>query len=177
MAERKEYQRKICLLGDGAVGKTSLIRRYVMEVFDDKYIATVGTKVSRKELSLSYPENNLDVDLTLMIWDVVGQKEYQKLRLMYYQGANGALVVCDMTRKDTLAGLEDWASSIYQSLGKIPMIFMVNKCDLKDQRKITDDDIKKIADQYNAKYLYTSAKDGLNVEMAFNQLSRMMILP
>ena len=177
MTTRKEYQKKICLLGDGAVGKTSLIRKYVMDVFDDKYIATVGTKVSRKSVSLDFPEKDLNIDLTLMIWDVVGQKEYQKLRLMYYQGANGALVVCDMTRKETLDGLKDWASSIKQSLGDIPLIFLVNKSDLDGQKKITEEDIKTTSESFGATYLYTSALSGKNVEKAFYDLSALMVKP
>lgn len=177
MTTRKEYQKKICLLGDGAVGKTSLIRKFVMDVFDDKYIATVGTKVSRKSVALEFPEKDLHVDLTLMIWDVVGQKEYQKLRLMYYQGANGALVVCDMTRKETLDGLKDWASSIKQSLGDIPLIFLVNKSDLEEQRKITDEDIKAMAENFGASHIYTSALTGKNVEKAFQDLSSLMVKP
>ncbi len=177
MAQRKEYQKKICLLGDGAVGKTSLIRKYVMNVFDDKYIATVGTKVSRKEMVIVHPKTEMEVDLTLMIWDVVGQKQYQKLRMMYYQGANGAIVVCDISRKDTLEGLHDWASSIRQGLGDIPLVFLVNKIDLIGQRQMSDDQIKEMADRYSSEFMFTSALSGQNVENAFERIGELMLEP
>ena len=175
MVSTKQFQKKICLLGDGAVGKTSLIRKYVLDVFDDKYISTVGTKLSRKEMVFQQPEQDLQVAMTLMIWDIVGQKEYQKLHLMYFQGANGALVVCDITRKETLDNSIGWAESIQGTVGNIPLLFLANKSDLKDQAQFGEDELKAVAEKFNAGYLLTSAKTGLNVEEAFLGLSQSMV--
>ena len=86
--------KKVCLLGDSSVGKTSLVRKYVYDTFDDSYIATIGTKTVKKQLSVSH--FGKDIDLTLMIWDILGQKEYRKVQSMSFQGTSGALVVCDI---------------------------------------------------------------------------------
>ena len=173
--DRKRFQRKICLLGDGAVGKTSLIRKYVLDKFDDKYLPTIGTKVSRKEIVLNFPRDNIIVDLTLIIWDIVGQKAYQKLRHMYYQGANGALVTCDVTRSETLDGLQDWTESLYEVASTVPVIFIANKQDLEEQAEFTTKELEDAANRFKAPYYYSSAKTGDNVEKIFYRLGELMV--
>jgi len=173
--QTKQFQKKICLLGDGAVGKTSLIRKYVLDVFDDKYISTVGTKLSRKEIVFDVPEKEMKVAMTLMIWDIVGQKEYQKLHLMYFQGANGAIVVSDVTRKETLDNCVTWAESIRGAVGDLPLIFLANKSDLKEQAEFGEAELAEVAAKYGSKYYMTSAKSGLNVEETFLRLSQGMV--
>ncbi|MDG6221373.1 MAG: ADP-ribosylation factor-like protein, partial [Candidatus Thermoplasmatota archaeon] len=94
-------KRKFCLLGEGAVGKTSLIRRFVTDQFDDRYITTIGTKVTKKSLDLP-PGSGAD-RVEMMIWDIMGQQGYRTmLQESYFSGAAGALAICDVTRKDTL---------------------------------------------------------------------------
>ena len=89
MTTNREIIKKICLLGDAAVGKTSLIKRYVYSMFDDKYITTIGTKVTKK--SITYTKQAAgqatEIRLTLLIWDILGQKQYSRLHPVYYQGA------------------------------------------------------------------------------------------
>ncbi|MFP4546384.1 MAG: Rab family GTPase, partial [Methanomassiliicoccales archaeon] len=121
---KKRYIRKVCLLGDGEVGKTSLVRRFVLDVFSDEYIKSFGTKVSKKVLDLG------EVELTLMIWDVLGQKS-SSLHQAYYKGANGALLVGDLTRKDTIADLERWRNDLLQVTGEKPFLLVANKNDLE----------------------------------------------
>ena len=92
VTKQKEYKVKVCLVGEKAVGKTSLIRRYVLNMFDDGYITTIGTKVSKKEVMV-----NDTIKVTMLIWDILGQDEFQFLHATYYQGSAGALIVCDGT--------------------------------------------------------------------------------
>lgn len=175
--ERKRFQRKICLLGDGAVGKTSLIRKYVLEKFDDKYLPTIGTKVSRKEVVISFQKEGVVVDLTMIIWDIVGQKAYQKLRRMYYQGANGALVVCDITRRDTLKSLSDWTKSLFEVANPVPVMFLANKSDLIHKADFKPPELEAIASEFKSPYFYTSAKSGANVNRAFYRLGELILYP
>ncbi|UCG70227.1 MAG: GTP-binding protein [Thermoplasmata archaeon] len=175
--ERKRFQRKICLLGDGAVGKTSLIRKYVLDKFDDKYLPTIGTKVSRKEVVIPFQKEDIVVDLTMIIWDIVGQKAYQKLRRMYYQGASGALVVCDVTRKETLDNMKEWTLSLFQVANPVPVLFLANKSDLIHKAEFKPTDLEEIASEFKSPYFYTSAKSGANVNRAFQRLGELMINP
>ncbi len=175
--ERKRIQRKICLLGDGAVGKTSLIRKYVLDKFDDKYLPTIGTKVSRKEVVITFQKEQMVVDLTMIVWDIVGQKAYQKLRQMYYQGANGALVVCDVTRRETMDSMREWTSSLFNVAKPVPVIFLANKSDMIHKAEFKPPDLETIASEFKAPYFYTSAKSGANVNKAFYRLGELMTYP
>src|SRR4030067_1751589 len=119
--ELREILKKVVLLGDGALGKTSLIARYVVNKFDDKYIATIGTKVSRKDIQVIKP--NLIINLRMMIWDILGQKEYSKIRSASMSGAQGLILVGDLSRSETVQSLSDfWLKEVDRGVGKIPTI-------------------------------------------------------
>ncbi|MBM4249188.1 MAG: GTP-binding protein [Euryarchaeota archaeon] len=171
MAEVREVIKKICLLGDPAVGKTSLIRRYVFDMFDDKYITTIGTKVTKKTVMVAPTGASGGVKITLLIWDILGQREYQRLHPVYYQGAEGALIVCDSTRKETIGSLATWVTSFKNVVGQVPVVFLMNKSDLVDQARLDRTEIENLSRQHSAPYLPTSAKTGLNVERAFVTVS------
>ena len=171
MSEVREVIKKICLLGDPAVGKTSLIRRYVFDMFDDKYITTIGTKVTKKTVMVPAADGRGAVKITLLIWDILGQREYQRLHPVYYQGAEGALIVCDSTRKETIGNLATWVTSFKNVVGPVPVVFLMNKSDLVDPEKFDRSEIEGLTKQHSASYLPTSAKTGLNVEKAFLTVS------
>jgi small GTP-binding protein len=171
----KHIKRKVLLLGDEAVGKTSLIRKFVMDKFDDKYIATIGTKVTKKELELeSYGEN---VYLTLMIWDVLGQKGYKTIQIASFRGADGVILVCDFTRKETLKSLEDyWLPNIIKAMKKNRMVFVANKSDLKGKAEFSLADLQRIATKFESECYPSSAKTGENVEDVFLALGKKLVL-
>lgn len=165
----KKVIKKVCLLGDNAVGKTSLIKKYVFDTFDDKYIATIGTKTVKKELIVDYFGKSLN--LTLMIWDIIGQKEYRNIQTMSFEGTSGALVVCDSTRPESLDSLKNyWLPSLRKVAGNVPLVFLANKCDLVDEIKLTTDDLQETSDSFSSNFYMTSAKTGENVENAFMDL-------
>lgn len=166
MGEEREIRMKICLIGESCVGKTSLIRRYVLDMFSDKYIATFGTKISKKKLKLKLKDG--DVNVTLVIWDIIGQKEFRELvKEAYFYGSNGALVVCDRTRRATLEELKGWVKGLFDITGKIPLVFLANKSDLVDQSDFSKAELDMFSAIYKAPAYLTSAKTGDNVEKAF----------
>lgn len=171
-----EMKAKICLFGESAVGKTCLIRRYVLNMFDDKYISTLGTKVTKKKIIIDHPTQKAKVDLTFLIWDIIGQKGFRALlKEAYFHGAKGALAVCDVTRKYTLNDLKEWIGTIYEVAGKIPVVLLANKCDLKSEAEFWEEDVKKFIEEYEGLWLLTSAKTGENMQDAFNKIGEQII--
>jgi small GTP-binding protein len=165
---------KLCLIGGNGVGKTSLIRRFVLDEFDDRYITTIGTKVSKKDVVVENPPQKTNV--TLMIWDIMGQKGFRPvLAHSFYYRARGALAVCDLTRKSTLDDLDGWIESMYEMTNQIPLTILGNKADLTSERQISEDDLKAFAAKYKAPYKLTSAKQGSSVRETFNEISRMIL--
>lgn len=169
---------KICLIGDVGVGKTSLIRRYVLDVFDDKYIATIGTKVTKKEIEVKHPRTGEPIKLVLLIWDIMGQPSFREvLREAYFYGAEGAIAVCDVTSKESLGELRYWVKAMTATTGKIPIIFLGNKCDLREETRIPYQDIEVFAKKHDSPAMLTSARTGYNVEQAFLTLVERLIPP
>lgn len=171
MKELVKIKSKVCLLGDSGVGKTSLIRRFVHDMFDDHYISTIGTKISKKELKLDFQEKTIDMDMT--VWDIMGHRGFrQLLQEAYFYGAQGVLAVCDMTREQTLNDLDDWIDSVFKSIERIPVIIVANKSDLKDDAQFSDKELAASAEGFGSSYVYASAKTGENVELAFTKLAK-----
>lgn len=172
MAEPVDSRKlKICLVGDVGVGKTSLIRRYVLDVFDDKYIATIGTKVTKKDTRARNPRTGDMEDVTLLVWDIMGQPSFREvLREAYFYGAQGAIAVCDVTSKESLNELRYWIKAMTATTGEIPIVFLGNKYDLKDETRVTMEDMEVFAKKHESKAMFTSAKTGHNVEAAFAAL-------
>ena len=173
MPEVKHIIKKMCMMGEAAVGKTSLIRRFVLDKFDDRYISTLGTKTTAKELHLTIGEGV--IILKLQIWDILGLRCFGKLQRNAFRGANGAFFVLDTTRPGTLYSFENWLSSLYKVTGEIPIIVLANKNDLK--AKVRNNEIEKIAMDYGFLHYFTSAKTGENVNEAFETLGKLMIKP
>lgn len=168
-------QKKICLLGDFAVGKTSLIRRFVEGRFDDKYLSTIGAKIDRKQLTLQR-ETGL-TDLTLLIWDLAGGEKFSHMVSSYYRGAAGALLVCDLTRPETLATLERYVHEFWQINPGTPLIMVGNKVDLVEARAITDADLDAFATPRRLPWFTSSAKTSENVETTFALLGERLLAP
>lgn len=193
MSANYQKNAKVCLFGESSVGKTSLMRRFIEDKYDDKYITTIGTKVSKKRITIDHPsKENTKVDVTLMLWDIMGQKGFRHLlQESYFDGATAAIGVCDMTRRETLTELKGWMESILKVTGDIPIIIVGNKSDLADKAQVTIDNIREMAeknvksgwredlkifiDKGKGPYLLTSAKTGLNVEETFRRIAEMLL--
>jgi len=172
--ELRDILKKVVLLGDGGVGKTSLIARYVVNKFDDKYIATIGTKVSRKDIQLVKP--NLIINLRMMIWDILGQKEYSKIRSASLSGAQGLILVGDLSRPETIKSLQDfWLKEVHAQVGMIPTVVVGNKVDLAEKNSMTAAVMEAMGQRLGYPSLLTSAKTGANVEDIFNVLGDLLV--
>ncbi len=163
-------QKKVCLLGEFAVGKTSLVRRFVEGRFDDRYLSTIGVKISRRPVLL--PEGKIN----LLIWDLAGSEEFNgNIRSNYLRGAAGVIIVCDLTRRDTLISFPRYVSQL-EALGlHVPMVFVGNKVDLTEELVISAAEVQDAAERFRSPAYITSAKTGENVEAMFFALAQRMM--
>ncbi len=168
-------KRKVLLLGDGAVGKTSLIRRFVVDKFSDDYITTIGTKVTKKDLRIESPGKVTDI--TFMIWDVLGQRGYKNIQESSFQGAKGALLVYDVSRRETLRSVgEYWIPHLTEITKSIPIVLVGNKVDLCRDRSAAREQLEDAMEVLQVNGFLSSAKTGENVEASFACLAKAVIL-
>lgn len=161
-------QKKVCMLGSFAVGKTSLVQRFVKSIFSDKYLTTVGVKIDKKTVAAQGKEVNL------LLWDLAGEDEFYKVQMSYLRGASGYLVVVDRTRRETLEDGLKLLRKAESAFGQKPSILLFNKSDLVDQFEIESGRISGYQkDGFTV--FSTSAKTGENVEAAFLALTNKIL--
>lgn len=165
MSEEPRLRKKVCMLGAYAVGKTSLVRRFVKDVFSEGYQTTVGVKITKKELVLDGAE------LSLLLWDLHGDDEFQTVRDAYLRGAAGALLVADGTRPSTLERALALRARLHELVGDVPTPVLLNKVDLEDEWELDDERLLALGLDPDA-VLRTSARTGAGVEEAFTRLAR-----
>ena len=168
----KSYICKICVVGDGGVGKTSMVLRYTENKFKENYIMTIGTNFGMKSIEL--PEKPED-KITLQIWDLAGQDQFQSVRPLFYQGAKAIVYVFDLTRKSSLFNLFKWKTEVEKIVGSIPCILVGNKLDLVnyEKKKANKEEVDIVKSKLNAFcYFETSAKAGFNIENAFKESAK-----
>jgi small GTP-binding protein len=162
--------KKVCLLGSFSVGKTSLVSRFVHSAFSDRYLSTIGVKISTKEIAFG------DEGVKLVIWDIEGKDVYTDINTSYLRGASAFLTVADGTRKETLIE----AMSVRQlaldflKTPDVPNYLLVNKADLSQKWEISEESIKEV-EAAGIKTFLTSAKTGNAVAIAFESISRDML--
>lgn len=161
-------KKKICLLGSYAVGKTSLVRKYVSSIFDENYHATLGVKVDSKTVKIGERE------LRLMIWDIAGAEDYFTVPTSYVKGSAGYLLVVDSTRAATVERGMDIVRQIKSELGDLPAVVLLNKVDLVDRYELTDEVLEPIR-AMNCPVIRSSAKTGEGVEKSFLELANRLL--
>ncbi|MHA2055630.1 MAG: Rab family GTPase, partial [Candidatus Hodarchaeales archaeon] len=174
---------KVCLLGDGAVGKTALRERYLGKQFSSGYVMTIGADFAVKKTEIKENGGSSSQTVKFQIWDLAGQPRFNSVRELYYKGSHGGLLVFDITRRDSFNNLFAWIEELYKNSGRgtMPITLLGNKVDLRDETEdpVTAEEakefIKVIKKKYDMKfdvpYLETSAKTGENVDESFNLLA------
>jgi len=161
-------QKKVCMLGTFAVGKTSLVRRFVESIYSDKYHTTVGVKVDKKLVQVG------ETELTLVLWDIEGTESEHDLRESYLRGAGGYLLVADGTRQDTLYKALAIQSKVQETIGTVPFLLLINKADLADQWSIPEREMTALREK-SWEVIITSAKTGTSVAGAFQTLANKLL--
>ena len=157
---------KILLLGDSAVGKSCLLLRYCDESFQDIHLATIGLDFRLKTLNL---DNNKKIKA--QIWDTAGQDRFRAITKNYYRGANGILLIFDITDRSSFEHIRNWIEQIKEEAPEQIIIYLVgNKIDNQNNRVVTNEEAKKLAEEFKLKYYETSAKNNINVDTTFLDL-------
>ncbi len=159
-------KKKICMVGEFGVGKTSLVRRFVDSMFDERYLSTVGVKIDRKDVTVG------SESLTLMLWDLAGEDGVAPLNTSHLRGASGYILVVDGCRAMSLAKAVELQQRITEQLGPLPFVLVLNKADLRDQWEVQEAALA----EHQWTTFETSAKAGSGVEEMFLGLARKLIL-
>ena len=160
---------KILLIGDSAVGKTSILFRYINDEFPDCYISTIGVEYKMKTLMINGRKINLK------IWDTSGQERYRSITENFYRNANGILFVFDITNKESFNNIKLWLTDSENCQTKITKMLVGNKIDLIDKRKVDKELTDKFAEKKEMKYIETSAKEGINIDEIFRGLAELIL--
>jgi small GTP-binding protein len=161
-------QKKICMVGAFATGKTSLVARFVNSIFSGNYQTTVGVKIDKKTINFHGKQ------LNLILWDLYGEDEFQKVRMSYLRGSSAYLLVVDGTRHNTLEKAFSLQIRVEETIGKVPFILVVNKSDLTDEWEIEQGELDKLKQQ-GWNIIQTSAKTGEGVEEVFETIAQKIL--
>ncbi len=154
---------KIVLIGDSGVGKSNILSRYIRDEFSIETKSTVGVEFGGKVIKI---KGNT---IKAQIWDTAGQERYKSITNAYYKGAKGALVVFDITRRDTFNNVDRWIGELKSNAeNDVSIILIGNKTDLEDQRQVSLEEAKSKAEHHSLAYVETSALQNMNIEKAFS---------
>ena len=168
---RTESIFKVIVIGDPAVGKTSLLTKFATNQFEEKYLPTVGVNIVKEPITIE----NKNATINLMFWDVAGQPQFYMLHRPYFNGADAAILVFDITRSSTFSNVNNWwQTCIKYGLSGIPRILIGNKIDLEEERKIILPMAEHLSEKLNAPYFETSALTGENVKMIFQKIGELV---
>ena len=171
--ENKEYDLlfKLILIGDSYVGKSNILLKYLKNQFNENSKTTIGVEFGTKNIII----NNKRIKI--QIWDTAGQERYRSITSAYYKGAKGALIVYDITRKNTFDNIDKWITDLKLNGDKnICIIILGNKSDLIDKREINKNDGIKKAEMYKTAFVETSALNGDNISKAFDELIEQIVI-
>ncbi len=170
MSEKKIKRKviRITMLGDSAVGKTSLISRFLTQNFDENYLTTIGKDKLEKKVVMS--DGN---EIKLIIWDTAGQERFHSIATSTIKGSQGIVLTFDLTKRSSFNSLEGWLNDIKENSNEVPVVIFGNKCDLFEKYEVEENEAKNFAKEHNLEYFATSAKQDINVQDGFNLLAKM----
>jgi Ras-related protein Rab-1A len=166
MQQEYDYLFKLLLIGNSAVGKSSLLLRFSDNIFNESFLPTIGVDFKIRTLDLN------SKIAKLQIWDTAGQERFKNITSSYYKGAHGVILVYDITDRSSFKDVENWLQEVQKHANEnIVKLLVGNKCDLESQRQVTTDEGKDLAQSLGIKFVETSAKSSTNVEKAFQTLA------
>jgi small GTP-binding protein len=166
MLQSPKYVFKVVVIGEGGVGKTSLILRYTQDRFLGEYITTIGTNFAVKTLAINGQQ------IKLQLWDLGGQAQFMRIRSFYYPGARAAILVYSVVDRNTFEAIPKWAREVRGVCGSIPLTLLGNKIDLDSERSVKKEEGLDRAKQINADFFETSAKTGELINGAFTNIAK-----
>lgn len=166
MFQSPKYVFKVVVVGEGGVGKTSLILRYTQDRFLGEYITTIGTNFAVKTLNVDAQQ------IKLQLWDLGGQAQFMRIRSFYYPGARAAVVVYSTADRTSFEVVPKWAKEVRNICGDIPLTLLGNKIDLDNERRVKKEEGVSRASQINAEFFETSAKTGELINAAFTSIAK-----
>ena len=169
------YKFRIVLLGEAAVGKSSLLRRYTENIFDEEYKQTIGTTFATKDVDVTDSEGEVR-KVRLNVWDMGGQSTYRELRRQFMKGASAAIIVYDVTRPETFMAMNNWFESFKEVCPDTPVLVSANKVDLADKRMVPSEPGRMLRDWFQAEYFETSAKTGVEVNNVFARMAEVVLV-
>ncbi|KAH0789581.1 ras-related protein Rab-13 [Histomonas meleagridis] len=159
---------KLLILGESAVGKSCLLLRFVDDKFNETFLTTIG---------IDFKVRHMEIDgkkVKLQIWDTAGQEKFKTITKAYYRGANGILIVFDLTNRDSFEQTKNWMDSITEAMSDpVDIVLVGNKCDM--DRKISREEAETKAKEFNVPYFETSAKENINIDATFLELAKMIL--
>jgi len=159
---------KVIVVGNGQVGKTSMITRFAKGIFTNEYKKTIGVDFLEKKLFL----NAVGEEVTFLLWDTAGQEEYDAITRTYYKGAGACILAFSTTDRDSFDAIESWYKKVQDECGNIVMVLVQNKVDLLDQAVMTKDEVEQIAKKLRLKLYRTCVKDDMNVSEVFQHVGK-----
>ena len=170
MSEKKIKRKviRVTMLGDSAVGKTSLISQFLTQNFDENYLTTIGKDKLEKKVVME--DGN---EIKLIIWDTAGQERFHSIATSTIKGSQGIILTFDLTKKSTFKSLDAWLNDIKENSNEVPVVIFGNKCDLFEKYEVENEEAKKFAKDHNLQYFETSAKQNVNVQEGFNAIAKL----
>ncbi|MGY5872100.1 MAG: Rab family GTPase [Candidatus Thorarchaeota archaeon] len=169
------FKFRVVLLGEATVGKTSLLRRYTENVFDEEYKQTLGTTFATKDVDVKDNEGNVR-NVRISVWDMGGQSTYRELRRQYMKGSSAAIIVYDVTKPESFMAMNNWFESFREVCPNAPVMICANKIDLTDKRMVPQEPGTMLRDWFQSEYYETSAKDGTKVTDVFERCAEVVLL-
>lgn len=169
MAREYDHLFKLLIIGDSGVGKSSLLLRFADNTFSGSYITTIGVDFKIRTLEIDGEK------VKLQIWDTAGQERFRTITSTYYRGTHGVIVVYDVTNGESFANVKRWHHEIEQNCNMVKRILVGNKNDDPERKVVLTEDAQRFADQMDIKLFETSAKENINVEEMFNEITKMVL--
>lgn len=163
--EEIEIAIKVVVVGNGAVGKSSMIQRYCKGIFTKDYKKTIGVDFLERQIEVN------GEDIRLMLWDTAGQEEFDAITKAYYRGAQACVLAFSTVDRDSFEAIESWKRKVEDEVGEIGMVIVQNKIDLIDDALIQPEEAEALAKKLRMRFYRTSVKDNLNVDEVFRYLA------